>query len=220
MNELNYRSGDDQKFERTGVLRKLFGPSQNEIWQHVAAGVGGTFEPTRWTGRGGKITVDVGEWTLTLDTYTVSNGKSSMTFTRMRAPYVNRDGFRFVLYRASFFTPLGKLLGMQDIEIGQPPFDRDFVLQSSDPEKLKKFLDDETLRQKIAAHPKIRLEVKDDEGWFGAKFPAGVDELCFTSIGVIKDIELLERLFDLFAHTLNRLCQIGSAYEDDPCVKL
>jgi hypothetical protein len=218
--DLNYQSGLDRKYERTGVLRKLFGPSQNEIWQHVAAGVGGQFDPTRWTGRGGKVTVEVGEWTLTLDTYTVSNGKSSTTFTRMRAPYVNRDGFRFVIYRAGLFTPLGKMLGMQDIEIGQPPFDRDFVLKSSNPPQLRRILADPALRQMISAHPRIQLEVKDDEGWFGAKFPDGVDELCFTSLGVIKDIELLHNLFDLFAHALNRLCHIGSAYEDDPGIEL
>jgi len=31
----------------------------------------------------------------------------------------------------------------------------------------------------ILAQPQIRLEVKDSEGWFGPKFPEGVDELHF-----------------------------------------
>ncbi len=39
-------------------------------------------------------------------------------------------------------------------------------------------------------------------------------------IGVIKDTERLKQLFDLFAEVLNHLCQIGSAYEDDPGMEL
>jgi hypothetical protein len=31
--------------------------------------------------------------------------------------------------------------------------------------------------------------------------------------GLIKDIDQLKRLFDLFAHTLRRLCEIGEAVD-------
>ena len=49
-------------------------------------------------------------------------------------------------------------------------------------------------------------------------FPQQTDELCFTALGVIKDVDRLKRLYDLFAETLHTLCHIGSAYEDDPGV--
>ena len=45
------------------------------------------------------------------------------------------------------------------------------------------------------------LTVKDDEGWFGTSFPEGVDELFFRVGGVIKDVERLKSLYDLFAET-------------------
>lgn len=35
---------------------------------------------------------------VTLDTYVVSTGKSTVTYTRMRPPYVNPDGFQFNLF--------------------------------------------------------------------------------------------------------------------------
>ncbi len=62
--------------------------------------------------------------------------------------------------------------------------------------------------------------MKDDEGWFGAKFPEGVDELYFQTHGVIKDKELLKNLFDLFSAVLDELCRQGSAYEKGPGVQL
>jgi hypothetical protein len=72
------------------------------------------------------------------------------------------------------------------------------------------------IRQLLEAQPAISLEVKDAKGWFGTSFPEGVDELYFQVAGVITDIERLKLLFDLFSETLNHLCHIGSAYEDDP----
>ena len=35
---------------------------------------------------------------VTLGTYVVSTGKSTVTYTRMRPPYVNPDGFQFNLF--------------------------------------------------------------------------------------------------------------------------
>jgi hypothetical protein len=37
---------------------------------------------------------------------------------------------------------------------------------------------------------------------------------------VIKDVERLKVLFDLFAAVLDRLCRIGSAYKQDAGVEL
>ena len=39
------------------------------------------------------------------------------------------------------------------------------------------------IRQMIQDQPKIRLRVKDSEGWFGPKFPENVDELLSRSSG-------------------------------------
>jgi hypothetical protein len=35
-------------------------------------------------------------------------------------------------------------------------------------------------------------------------------------VGVIRDIERLKRLFELFAEVLDELCRIGSASANDP----
>ncbi len=64
------------------------------------------------------------------------------------------------------------------------------------------------------------LTEKDNEGYWGADFPADTDELCFHVCGIIKDVERLKLLFELFAETLDQLCRIGSAYEEAPKLKL
>ena len=66
----------------------------------------------------------------------------------------------------------------------------------------------------------MHFTVKDDEGWFGPEFPEHVDELDFTVSGIIKDMERLQALYELFAETLDELTRMGSAYARDPEVEL
>jgi hypothetical protein len=109
---------------------------------------------------------------------------------------------------------------MQDIVVGDTGFDEAFVIKGNDEERVRDLFASPKIRQMIQAQPKIRLEVKDGEGWFGPKFPEGVDELHFEVLGVIKDVERPKALFDLFAAVLDQLCRIGSAYKQDAGVEL
>lgn len=204
-----------------GFLRSLFGPSRDEIWRQLSHETGADFVEGGFF-RGSKVVLEHGEWDITLDTYTQSNGQNngSTTYTRMRAPYVNADGFRFEVYREGLFSGIGRAFGMQDVEVGYPEFDRDFVIKGNSEQRLRSLFANETIRELIHMQPRIRFEVRDDEGWFGTHFPDGVDELRFACVGVIRDVDQLRDLFDLFAETLEHLCAIGSAYEGDPQVYL
>jgi hypothetical protein len=105
-----------------------FGPSKDDVWRELCRETGAEFvEGEIW--KGNKVQARVEPWTITLDAFTGSNGESSHTYIRMRAPYVNPEGFRFTIYRKGVFTELGKLLGMQDPEIGAPDFDEAFVIK-------------------------------------------------------------------------------------------
>ena len=196
-----------------------FGPSKDEVWRQLSQEIGTEFvEGGFW--KGSKVQAHVGPWTVTLDTYTESSGESHVTYTRMRAPYINPEGFRFTIYRKNHFSDLGKFLGMQDIEVGDPEFDEAFIIKGNDESKVRDLFANSKIRQMIQDQPKIRLRVKDSEGWFGPKFPENVDELHFQVVGVIKDVERLKALFDLFATVLDQLCRIGSAYKQKPGITL
>ena len=196
-----------------------FGPSKDEVWWQLSQEMGAEFvDDGFW--KGSKVQVHVKPWTITLDTYTDSTGESPVTYTRMRAPYVNPEGFRFSIYRKGILSALGKLLGIQDIEVGDPDFDEAFIIKGNDESKVLRLFSDARIRQMIQAQPKIRLDVKDSEGWFGPSFPEDVDEVRFEVAGVIKDIERLKALFELFAALLDQLCRIGSAYKQEPGITL
>jgi len=201
------------------ILREIFGPSKHEIWSQLSQEVGADYQPDGFF-KNGKVVLTHRQWQITLDTYVVSTGKTYLTYTRIRAPYVNPDGFRFNIYREGVFSWLGKLLGMQDIEIGDSFFDEEFIIQSSSESLVKHLLENSEIRTLIQNQPDIHFEVKDDEGWFGQTFSDGVDELYFQTYGIIKDKERLKELFDLFSLVLIELCRLGAAYEKEPNVNL
>jgi hypothetical protein len=200
-------------------LRKLFGPSKEEVWRRLSAEIGADYSAGGWMKRG-KVQVEHGQWTITLDTFTVSTGKTVMVFTRLRAPYINPDGFRFTIYRRGILSDIGKFFGMQDVRIGHYEFDRDFIIKGTDEGRLRSLFGNTRIRELIAAQSQIHLTVKDHEGHFGPEFPPDTDELYFVAGGIIKDTARLKALFELFAETLDQLCHIGSAYENKPAVKL
>lgn len=202
-----------------GLLREVFGPSREEVWSQLSREIGADYEEGGFF-KNGKVVLSHRQWEITLDTYTVHTGKSHITYTRMRAPFVNRDGFRFKIYRKNVFSGIGKLFGVQDVEVGDAFFDDQFVVQGEPEHLVRSLLTNGMIRQLIQNQRNIHFQIKDDEGLFKKKFPQGVDELYFEVVGVIKDRGRLKSLFDLFALVLDELCRLGSAYEDAPGVKI
>lgn len=200
-------------------LRSQLTSSKDEMWKQLAEKIGGKFSMGKDIGKD-SIRLSAGQWEITLDDYVEKSGRGSQIVTRMRAPFLNRDGFYFKIFRESALSPVSKLFGMQDIIIGDNFFDKTFVIQGNDEKKVKMLFRDENLKKLIQSQPDICFEIKDDEGHFHKSFPEGVDELHFRCSGIIEDQSRLENLFEMFTITLSRLVQIDSAYEDDPGIVL
>lgn len=202
-------------------MRRVFGPSKEEIWTQIANEIGGEYID-RGFWESDALAFQHKEWTIVLDTFSRSAGQyGSTTYTHMRAPFVNKDGLYFKIYRETGFSAIGKLFGMQDIEVGDRFFDYEFIIKDNSEEKIKMLLKSDQLKSLIKSIPSMQFQVKDgDERLFSRSFPQGVDMLYFESTGVIKDTTTLRNLFLLFSAVLERLVQIDSAYEDDAMVNL
>jgi hypothetical protein len=201
------------------ALLDWFGPSRTEVWRKLSAQLGGAYTPKTWL-RSDRIDVQHEHWIVTLDTYTVHANNTHVPYTRLRAPFRDREGFRCKVSRTGVFSFLGKWLGLQDVQVGDEAFDRAFVVKANDERKVQALLASAELRRLLAAQKAITLSVEDHEGWFGPKFPADCDELRAVVRGHVKDLERLRQLFALFAIALDQLCAIGAAYADAPSLKL
>ena len=198
------------------LLNGIFGPSKEEIWRQIAADIGGEYiDGGFW--KSGVLRYKHNNWEILLDTW--SDGNSG-TYTRMRIPFINKDGLQFRIYEEGFFSGIGKALGNQDIQIEDPRLDPKFIIQGNNVPKVKKLLRDAQLKALFDVIPRINVRVKSSNGIFSKKFPPNVDMLLFQQTGVVKDKEKLKLIFRLFTTLLERLVQIDSAYEDDPGIRL
>ena len=199
--------------------QSLFGTSKAEIWQQFSAQIGGHYYAGFWSG--GKVEATHGPWTIVLDTYAASGDGRSLIYTRIRAPYVNPSGFTFLIYRKDVLSEIAQWLGMRTIIVGFPDLDENFVIKGNDKEKLRQLFANTRIRSLIGAQPGIRLSVLDEDPRFwSATFPENVYELHFRVFGVIKDVDRLKQLYELFAETLEELCRMGSATHDAPGVQI
>lgn len=198
--------------------RRWFGPSKAEIWKQFSEGIGGEFyvEKNRMS-KIEKVYAYHKEWEICLDTFVVSSGKSHVTYTRFRAAYVFRDNFTFRIVRRNFFRDIGKRFGMEDLEVGHAQFDHDFIIQGTDQRKCEMLFENPRLRELISGRQKhIEIKIEDGEGVFKNDYPDGINVLNFTALGVIKDLDRLYEIYDLFAEILDQLYEIGTADEDEP----
>ena len=159
-------------------------------------------------------------WTIYLDTFTESSGENAVKYTRMRAPFVDRDKLYFKIYKKGIFSGLGKALGMQDIQVGYREIDDNYIIKGNNEPIVVRLFSNSKIRELIQRQPKLTLEIINSEGMFGPKFKENESELYFLVQGVMKDIELLKSLFVLFSEVLDELKRIGSATGDTPQVKL
>jgi hypothetical protein len=229
-----------EQVRKMNLLRRVFGDGHDEVWKQLSDDLGAKFIKGGFF-KDSKVEARIKNWTVTLDTYTVSTGKASITYTRMRAPFVNDDGFRFLIYRQSPFSAVGKLLGMQDVEVGGPKFesleplfgvpsyvdpefiessdtefDTEFIIKSNDEEKVGRLFKPSKIRELIRSQPAIELQLKSRGGWFKRAKHKGSDELHFQVIGVITDLHRLKLLFELYGEVLSRLHSPESASEEQP----
>lgn len=193
-------------------LSSLFRSRRREVWQAFCAELGGTYVKGR-SAQGDAIHLRQGPWPVVIDTL---QRPKQPTYTRVRAPYVNRDSFAFRIYRRRAGSGLRKLAGMQDVVVGYPAFDDAFIIQGNDTRKLKQLFAHPDLRQLIQWQPEIWLANDADQSWMLDTWREGISELRFQVPKVITDPQRLRDLYDLFGLLLNHLCDIGSAYDDAP----
>lgn len=197
-------------------LLKSFRSKQSLIWKQFAAELDGEFIEGASRFDTDSIAVKHDNWEIIIDTVR----RKKKRFTRLRAPYVNRDGFKFKIFTEKFLLKPIKHIGMQDIKVGHTDFDSRFIIQGNDSFKLETFFDNELIRQLLSVQPTLTFSIHLDENWSQDPFSEGVSELVLEVVSIPFNIHQLESLYILFAEVLQHLCHIGSAYEDDPELSL
>lgn len=193
-------------------LKSSFLDHEDAIWAELWEGVGGVYL-NREGWRQDKLMVEHGHWIITLEFHTHGGYHTNANYTRFRVAFENPEDFHFKLVPQGLLDTVGKLLGLQDVELGDPEFDKAFLIKSNDEARVREVLDDPVLRQFLREEPEAFVGLVSVHGDRAAQFPDGVEEVVMEIPGKVVDIERLKRLYMTFARTLSGLCEAGAAYE-------
>jgi len=142
-----------------------------------------------------------------IDTYTVSTGQSTITYTRMRTIFINKPEFRFKVYKEGFFQKIGKALGMADIEIGDAHVDDKLIIKSPDEYMVKDLLSKEKIKEQLISIKNISLKI-DKKFYENASQLYREGTLTQTVTGVVKDVEILKSWYYLFSAIIDGMIDL------------
>ena len=109
----------------------------NDAFQRVARVRDGEFTAGGWFARPSVRFSYLGTRVL-LDTFS-TGGKHPTYYTQLHLDWPHQQ-LRLEVFPEGFLSRIGKLLGTQDIQIGSPAFDRDYVIRGNDVRQIREIL--------------------------------------------------------------------------------
>jgi hypothetical protein len=182
------------------------------VWEQLAGHVHGQFTQGG-TWKTDKIRIESEDWIVTLEMRSVPGFKSEELFTRLRAPLVNPDRFRFTVHPRSLLSRAAVALGLSPVESDDRQLEKHYVIHSNDHERVREVFADEEVRARLLRRGDATIWVGSDEESRPDASPDDVDELCCEVPDSVDDLEALEGLYRLFASVLQKTCNVVSAYE-------
>jgi type II secretory pathway pseudopilin PulG len=124
-------------------LAKRETAARHAAWAAFAARHGFTFTPPHgpwYAKKPARIEGSVGTVPIAIDTYVVSNGKTSTMYTRLVSAAMQPMPLDAKVYRETIFGALGDLVGAQDVPVGDAQFDKEFVVKASREDLVRQWL--------------------------------------------------------------------------------
>jgi hypothetical protein len=191
--------------------------SKEEAWGEVATALGGQIQTDR-KGKPQQISFTDGDWEIVLDTYTVSTGQSSATYTRVRALLngqgsPGREEFELSVTRRNLFHGLARLFGIREVPIGYGRFDHTFFVRSNEPNHARSLLRGTVIGQLLLDNPSVKLEVKRPGKRIRKAAGEGIREIHLQTSGVVKDPRRLQDMLRLCSDLLQELLRLAVGTE-------
>ena len=178
---------------------------KENIWKSFAITTDGRFVKREEAWLSDRTEIRYKCWSIFFDYYNITSGKFSHRMTRVIAPIIAVDDFRFELYRNGFVRKIEKIFGAQDVEIGRAEFDKAFVIKTNNEFRIKTLLQNQKIRSLIEAQKDVSIIISDQKGIWEGNLPKGELELAFYADGEIKDFEVFKSLLLLFKQLLDKL---------------
>ena len=179
-------------------------------WREVAARLGGRLEEGKRPSKD-RAYFEHGPWWSRLDTYTVSDGTASVTYTRVRG-YVR--GHRELSVRVRSRGLFDRLLS--GLGFGSPlPVAREllesYVVKGKPAPRVPSLFAGSELVEALLAVPRVQLEVKRASRRSRKRYGEDTGVVVCQSYGVVTDVARLAGMVEVMRLTLEALRRVGEA---------
>jgi len=186
----------------------IFKNNKDIVWKEFAEEVKGEFIEKDGF-RPSKVIVKNENWNIVFDTYSVSDGRTNTTYTRVRVPFIKKKDFYMDIHEKGIFKLVEKMLTKDNIKTGIDRVDEQFSIKSNNENMICSMLKNEKILELMLTQKKFEMFIKRNQGVFGGKFPEGTDELQFKVYGVVKDKKTLKGINRLFCEILNEFSNLN-----------
>jgi hypothetical protein len=141
----------------------------------------------------------------------VSNSTLETEFLRVQLEFDSPDKLSFKVQKKGLIETVQKLFGGQDINIGSTPFNKKYVIQGNNIFKVITIFSNVEIQNLIELIGSGRIEILENEDFFGDPIKEGHSLLNFTTDKEPNDSSTLEHLLQLFKLIINNMQILGSA---------
>lgn len=145
------------------IIRKFSGETEEAIWQQIATDLqqqGEILEYAAELNQQGRIIY------FEIDIDLGGGFESGYETTKFLAPLGSHPTLRFNIHPEDWVSEIGKMLGMEDVELGFPRLDKAYIIKTNQPETLKALFADDDLRATLRkfADCDLRITTSHEDG--------------------------------------------------------
>jgi hypothetical protein len=188
-------------------------PDQRTVWREMATLLGGELvEGKRQTAD--KILVSHGPWRVTTEIYVESNGKTSVTYTRVQAYFLGWRGLEVLVRRRNFLDRLWEGMGFGTRLPLSPALLERYVVKGKPPGRVPSLFAGQELHAAIQSAESLRLQVKRPSRKMRKRYGVDVGLVDVRTSGIVRDLGRLAGLIRATTDTLDALHRVGEARAD------
>ncbi|MCW3081543.1 hypothetical protein [Segetibacter sp.] len=134
------------------------GESEDEVWKIIADQLNNKKDDLDYTAQFDTQNYCV---TLDIDIHPDRGEDNDKPVTSFSVDLPDETEFRFKIQKQGLKHEIGKLFGMQDVVIGHREFDKKFLIQSNDADKVKELLSDTEVSEELLKHPIVDFKIRE-----------------------------------------------------------
>src|SRR5688572_13784996 len=180
-------------------LVRITGNTEEEIWQQVANDLAQKGDILEYSAQLVQGHTDI---YMTIDIDLGGGFEGGYETTSFMAPLAETKPFKFHIHEQNWVNEIGKVFGLEDVELGYPELDEAFIIKTNEPETLKALLADENLRRALLKHREceLKLSPENDE-------PEAQHLLTYTIDQAITEVSELREIYHMLLDLVQKLEQ-------------